>query len=306
MAEAISSHRAANERLQTCHVGPSTNTDRKTSWGIALARHGVRSHLVTSHSPDDARRLVETSSSVVIITGAGISTASGIPDFRGPEGLWTKDPTAERLSNIDAFTSSSEIRKASWQQELVKQANPAQPNPAHRALAAFESAGKLEAIVTQNIDGLHVAAGSDPRLVIEVHGNSRMTRCLQCGTETPTTVTLDRVTAGDLDPHCDVLLVNAKCGGLLKTTVVSFGQPLPRHDFARAEYLAKTCELLICVGSTLTVRPVSGLVPKAVSRGARLLIINADPTPFDDDADVVVRGDIPTVLGPLLGVPVTN
>lgn len=231
------------------HFGSLTDNS-----GISLPRHDIRFRLVTNHSLDEARRLVEASSSVVVLTGAGISTASEIPDFRGPEGLWTKDPNAERLSNIDAFTSSAEVRKVSWQQLLEKQASPAQPNPAHRALAAFESTGKLEAIVTQNIDGLHVAAGSDPKLVIEVHGNTRMTRCLQCGTETPTTLILERVNAGDLDPHCDVLAREAKCGGLLKTTVVSFGQPLPRHDFARAEYLAKTCDLLICVGSTLMVR----------------------------------------------------
>jgi NAD-dependent deacetylase len=261
---------------------------------------------VITQSLDQARRLVESSPSVVIITGAGISTASGIPDFRGPEGLWTRDPTAERLSNIDAFTSSAEVRKASWQQLIAKQARPAQPNRAHRAVAAFESTGKLEAVVTQNIDGLHVAAGSDPKLVIEVHGNTRRTRCLQCESESATIVILERVQAGDLDPHCEVLVGGTKCGGLLKTTVVSFGQALPRQDFARAEYLAKTCDLLICIGSTLMVRPVAGLVPKAVSRGARLLIVNAEPTPFDDAADVVERGDIPTVLGTILGASETN
>jgi NAD-dependent deacetylase len=169
-------------------------------------------------------------------------------------------------------------------------------------LVAFERTGKLKAIVTQNIDGLHVAAGSDPKVVIEVHGNTRMTRCLRCETETPTSLILERVAAGDLDPHCEARIGDATCGGILKTTVVSFGQPLPREEFARAEYLAKTCELLICVGSTLLVRPVSDLVPKALSRGARLLIVNAEATPYDDDADVVERGDIPEVLGTILGV----
>jgi len=255
---------------------------------------------------DDARRLVESSSSVVVITGAGVSTGSGIPDFRGPDGIWTKDPGAERLSNIQAYMSSPEIRVAAWQRLLLARANPAQPNPAHRALAAFEHTGKLKALVTQNIDGLHIAAGSDPALVIEVHGNTRVTSCLRCGSETPTLVTLDRVLEGDLDPHCETLVAGVACGGLLKTAVVSFGQQLSQRDFARAEHLAKTCDLLMCVGSTLMVHPVAGLVPKAVSRGAHLLIVNADPTPFDHDADVVVRGDIPTVLGPLLGVPVGN
>ncbi|MGC2175478.1 MAG: Sir2 family NAD-dependent protein deacetylase [Acidimicrobiales bacterium] len=261
---------------------------------------------MTLNQIDDARALVESSSSVVVMTGAGVSTGSGIPDFRGPEGIWTKDPSAERLSNIEVYMSSPEVRVAAWQRHLLNRANPARPNPAHQALAAFEHTGKLKALITQNIDGLHIAAGSDPELVIEVHGNTRVTRCLRCGSESPTTETLDRVADGNVDPHCEALVARVACGGLLKTAVVSFGQQLPQRDFARAEYLAKTCDLLICVGSTLMVHPVAGLVPKAVSRGARLLIVNADPTPFDDDADVVIRGDIPTVLGPLLGVPVTK
>jgi NAD-dependent deacetylase len=246
---------------------------------------------------------VERSSNVVVITGAGVSTASGIPDFRGPEGVWTKDPAAERLSNIDAFTSSSEVRETAWHRLLLRRDIVVQPNTAHLALVAFERTGKLKALVTQNIDGLHVAAGSDPGSVIEVHGNSRTTRCLRCGDETATETVLERVAEGELDPHCHAIVESVECGGLLKTAVVSFGQPLPERDFARAEYLAKTCDLLICIGSTLTVHPVSGLVPKAVSRGARLVIINAEPTPYDDDADVVVRGDIPEILGVVLGVP---
>ncbi len=242
------------------------------------------------------------SSSVVVITGAGVSTGSGIPDFRGPEGVWTKDPAAERLSTIDAYVESAELRETVWRRRVANQGTPAQPNPAHRALAAFERTGTLTALVTQNIDGLHLAAGSNPALVIEVHGNSRMTRCLRCGAETPTAEILKRVDAGDHDPHCHVLVDGHECGGILKTAVVSFGQPLPREEFARAEYLAKTCELLICIGSTLMVQPIAGLVPKAVDRGARLIIVNAEPTPYDADADYVVRDDIPTVLGYLLGV----
>jgi NAD-dependent deacetylase len=257
---------------------------------------------VTSASFDDARSLVEASSSVVVITGAGVSTGSGIPDFRGPEGVWTKDPTAERRATIDAYMSSRDIRTAAWQRRLLLQSSPALPNPAHLALAAFERTGKLKALVTQNVDGLHLAAGSDPDLVIEIHGNTRVTRCLRCGYEVSTSDILERVAAGDLDPHCRALVVGETCGGLLKTAVVSFGQSLPEREFARAECLAKTCDLLMCIGSTLTVHPVAGLVPKAVSHGARLLIVNAEPTPFDEDADDVVRGDIPTLLGSLLGV----
>jgi NAD-dependent deacetylase len=251
---------------------------------------------------EEAHRLVEASINVVVLTGAGVSTASGIPDFRGPEGVWTKNPEAERLSNIGAFTASADVREAVWQRLLLRRDVVFEPNAAHRALVEFERTGKLKAIITQNIDGLHVAAGSNPELVLEVHGNSRLSRCLRCGAELPTSEVLDRVAAGELDLHCRVVVGDDVCDGLLKTAVVSFGQSLPVDVFSRAEYLAKSCELLICIGSTLEVHPVAGLVPKALDRGARLVIVNADPTPYDDVASVVVRGDIPTVLSPLLGV----
>jgi len=253
-------------------------------------------------SVDAARRLVDAASAVVVITGAGVSTASGIPDFRGPEGVWTKNPAAERFSNIDAYIGSAEIRQGAWRRALENGARSVQPNEAHRAIVAFERTGKLTALVTQNTDGLHLKAGSDPAVVIEVHGHSRTTRCLRCGAETPTAVILERVAAGDTDPHCSAPASGEPCGGILKTAVVSFGQPMPQGDFARAQYLATTCDVLVCVGSTLKVLPVANLVPVAVSRGARLVIINADPTPYDDLADVVVRGDISTILGPVLGV----
>jgi NAD-dependent deacetylase len=249
---------------------------------------------------------VKSSSNVVVLTGAGVSTASGIPDFRGPDGVWTKNPAAERLSNIEVFISSSEVREAAWHHLLLRRGTVVEPNRAHAALVAFESTGALKALITQNIDGLHVAAGSDPEIVIEIHGNTRTTRCLRCGAETPTDSVLERVAAGELDPHCHVLAETEECGGLLKTSVVSFGQPLPEAAFARAEYLATNCEVLICIGSTLMVHPVAGLVPRAVDYGAKLVIVNAEPTPFDTDADALVRGDITEVLGPLLGVATTQ
>jgi NAD-dependent deacetylase len=249
-----------------------------------------------------ARRLVEEAESVAVLTGAGVSTASGIPDYRGPEGVWTKDPDAQRLSNINDFVASHDVRVAAWQRALHQRTFDAQPNAAHLALVTFEHAGKLRAIITQNVDGLHLKAGSSPNLVREVHGYSRTTRCLSCGVETPTKEILTRVAAGDVDPHCEAVVLHDVCGGLLKTAVVSFGQPLPADVFADAELIVKTSDLLICVGSTLTVRPVSGLVDKAIARHRRLVIINAEATPFDGDADVVVRGDIPVVLGRVLGV----
>jgi NAD-dependent deacetylase len=144
----------------------------------AFHRSPVRSDGVNQHDLDSARQLIEESAKVVVLTGAGVSTASGIPDFRGPEGVWTKNPSAERLSDIDAFTSSSDIREQAWGRLLSRRGVDVEPNPAHFALVAFERTGKLTALVTQNIDGLHVKAGSDAELVIEVHGNSRTTRCL--------------------------------------------------------------------------------------------------------------------------------
>ena len=261
----------------------------------------LRSDGVNQHDLDTARQLIEQSAKVVVLTGAGVSTASGIPDFRGPDGVWTKDPAAERLSDIDAFTSSSEIREQAWGRLLL--ATRRRRAAQSRALRA----GRVRAH-RQAHGARHTKHRRPPRegrlgskLVIEVHGNSRTTRCLRCGDELPTATVLERVAAGERDPHCRAMVENVECGGLLKTAVVSFGQPLPAGDFARAEYLAKTCDLLICIGSTLSVRPVAGLVPKALDRGAKLIIINAEPTPFDDEADVVVRGDIPVVLGELLG-----
>ena len=255
---------------------------------------------MVSHSIEEARRLVREAATVVVITGAGVSTASGISDFRGPEVVWTKDPSAERLSNIDAFMASAEVRTAAWRRALEASTRSFEPNPAHRALVDFEGTGKLTALVTQNIDGLHLAAGSSPDLVDEVHGNTRITRCLRCGDETPTARILERVVGGDVDPHCRELVAGESCDGFLKTAVVSFGQPLPTQEFAWAELRAKTCDLLVCVGSTLMVHPVAGLVPKALSRGASLIILNAEPTAYDGEADVVLRGDIPTVLPSVL------
>ena len=261
---------------------------------------------VSDSSIERARRLVEEATTVVVLTGAGVSTASGIPDYRGAEGVWTKDPSAERLSSINDFLGSTEVRVAAWQREVRQQEVAAQPNSAHRALVTFERTGKLCAIVTQNIDGLHLAAGSNPELVYEVHGSSRTTRCLNCGEEAPTSEVLARVAAGDIDPHCEALIGGSVCGGLLKTAVVSFGQSLPVDVFGHAELLVKTCDLLICVGSSLGVRPVSGLVDKALARNRRLVIVNGEPTPYDSEADVVVRAAIPTVLAEVLGVTSEN
>lgn len=236
------------------------------------------------------RELVEASRSIVVLTGAGISTDSGIPDFRGPNGLWTRNPAAEKASNLQAYLSEPEVRRAAWEARVASQAWTAVPNPGHRAVADLETTGKLSAVVTQNIDELHQRAGSSPGLVIEVHGTMHRYRCWGCQDSGPMALMLDRVRAGESDPPC------LKCGGIVKSDTISFGQALDPEVIDRAMAVAASCDLLVAVGSTLQVYPVAGAVPLAHKSGASVVIVNADPTPFDGIADAVVRGSISEVL----------
>ncbi|HVN50826.1 MAG TPA: Sir2 family NAD-dependent protein deacetylase [Acidimicrobiales bacterium] len=242
-----------------------------------------------------AAELVSQARRVTVLTGAGISTDSGIPDFRGPNGLWTKDPRAERTSNIEYYVADPEVRRLAWQGRLRWVEQPRQPNPGHRALVALERRGTLHTLVTQNIDGLHQAAGLDPAKVVEIHGTMREVVCLDCGQRTPAEPTLERVRAGEPDPAC------LDCGGMLKSATISFGQSLVPEDLDRAFAAAASCDLLLAVGSTLSVYPVAAMVPTARQNGARLVIVNAEPTEMDDLADVVVRGSISEVLPPITG-----
>jgi NAD-dependent deacetylase len=237
-----------------------------------------------------AGRLVSSSARIVALTGAGISTESGIPDFRGPNGVWTRNPKAERLSNIHAYMSDPEVRKLTWQTRLSHPAWQAEPNAGHRALVALERAGTLHALVTQNIDGLHQRAGSSPETVIEVHGTMRDVMCLACAWRGPMQPVLDRVRGGDDDPACD------RCGGILKSATISFGQPLVPEVIERAMRAAQHADLLLAIGSSLQVFPVAAIVPAGKGSGARLVIVNAEPTPFDDLADVVLREPIGQAL----------
>jgi len=237
-----------------------------------------------------ARRLVSSSTRIVALTGAGISTESGIPDFRGPNGVWTRDPKAERMSNIHDYMSDPGVRKLSWQARLNSPAWQAQPNDGHRALVALERAGKLRAVVTQNIDGLHQRSGNSPAAVIEVHGTIWDVMCMSCGWRGPMQPVLDRVRRGEDDPPCD------RCGGVLKSATISFGQPLVPQVIERAMRAAEQSDLLLAIGSSLQVYPAAGVVPLAKEAGARLVIVNAEPTPFDDLADVVLREPIGRVL----------
>jgi NAD-dependent deacetylase len=244
---------------------------------------------------EDARRLVQAAKAVAVLTGAGISTDSGIPDFRGPNGVWTKNPAAEKAATLQNYLADPEVRKQAWRNRLESPAWTAQPNAGHRALVALERQGKLHTLITQNIDGLHQAAGNDPDLVVEVHGTMREVGCMNCGERAPMERALDRVRAGEDDPECRT------CGGILKSATISFGQSLVADDLGRAERAARECDLLLAVGSTLAVYPICDVVPIARRLGASVIIVNAEPTQFDDLADAVVGGSISEVLPEIIG-----
>lgn len=234
---------------------------------------------------------------IVFLTGAGISTESGIPDFRGPQGVWTRDPQAEKLSNIHYYVADAEIRRKSWQARLEHPAWSARPNAGHLAIAELERCGKLHALITQNIDGLHQKAGNSPQRVIEVHGTVHVAVCLSCGGKRPMQATLERVRAGEADPPCE------QCGGILKSDTISFGQPLVPEVIDRAMRVAAESDLFISVGTSLQVYPIAGAVPAAKRARARVVILNAQPTPFDRVADAVLREPIGEILPRIAGMP---
>jgi NAD-dependent deacetylase len=239
---------------------------------------------------DFVRALLNAATRIVALTGAGISTESGIPDFRGPQGVWTKNPKAEKLSNINHYMTDPEVRKLAWQGRVSHPAWHAEPNIGHRALVDLERRRQLHAIITQNIDGLHQKAGSSPANVIEVHGTMREAMCMQCDWRGPMEPVLERVRRGESDPPC------TRCGGILKSATISFGQALVPEVIHRAMRVAKETDLLLAVGTSLQVYPVAGIVPIAKATGARVVILNAEPTPFDDIADAVLRRPIGEVL----------
>jgi NAD-dependent deacetylase len=243
-----------------------------------------------------ARRLLGPAGRITVLTGAGISTDSGIPDFRGPQGVWTRNPAAEKTSTLSHYLNDPEVRRQSWQQRLSSPAWHAEPNAGHRALVDLERQGRLLALVTQNIDELHQKAGNDPHRVIELHGTMHRVKCWGCGWEDLMAPVLARVQAGDTDPGCET------CGGILKSATISFGQSLDPDTIARAEAAARDCDALLAIGSSLQVYPAAGIVPIAHSHRAPVVIVNAQPTPFDDLAAVVVRGSISEVL-PALVLP---
>jgi NAD-dependent deacetylase len=284
----------------------STETELKEASGNGNDRDNagekVRGSFVsfhyTSHSEDlsRAKAIVAGAGRIVVLTGAGISTDSGIPDFRGPQGVWTKDPAAQRNSHITEYIASAEVRRRVWQTRLTSPAWTAEPNPGHLAIVDLERQERLHLVATQNIDGLHQLAGNDPAMVVELHGTMREVMCLDCGDRGPMEPVLDRLRAGEDDPDC------RRCGGLLKSATISFGQSLVVADLARAHRAATECDLLLAVGSSLTVSPACDLVPLAAAAGAQVVVVNAEPTPYDGIAGAVVRRPISEALPELIGI----
>jgi len=227
---------------------------------------------------------------VVALTGAGISTESGIPDFRGPNGIWTKDPAAEKTATLQYYMGDPEVRRRAWQNRLKSEMWTAQPNAAHTALVELERKGALHFLVTQNVDGLHHAAGQSNDIVVEIHGNVREAKCMSCGWRGPMADTLERVRAGEEDPRC------VHCGGILKSATISFGENLVAEDLERAQLAAAQATLFLALGTSLGVYPAAALPEIALRAGARLVIFNAEATPFDGLADAVLRDQLGVVL----------
>jgi NAD-dependent deacetylase len=231
---------------------------------------------------------------VAILSGAGISTDSGIPDYRGPSGLWRRDPEAEKLATYSYYMADPEIRRRSWQMRRQTFAAQPAPNAAHRSIAELERSGVPTRVITQNVDGLHQLAGMPGRKVLELHGTARSVVCTRCHARMPTEEVLSRIEAGEPDPPC------RDCGGILKTATVMFGQELDPVVLDRAAAIARACQVMFAVGTSLQVYPAAGLVAVAAEGGARLVIVNGEPTPYDDQADQVVREPIGTALPRLL------
>jgi NAD-dependent deacetylase len=227
---------------------------------------------------------------VVALTGAGISTESGIPDFRGPQGVWTKNPEAEKTATLQHYMGSAEVRRQAWQNRIRGSYFTADPNAAHHALVELERKDALHALVTQNVDGLHLAAGTSPGILVEIHGTVHDVKCMSCGWRGPMGPTLDRVRAGEADPEC------LGCGGILKSATISFGENLVVADLERSQKAAARADVFLALGTSLGVYPAAALPEIALRAGARLVIVNEQETPFDLVADVVLRDRLGTVL----------
>jgi NAD-dependent deacetylase len=245
---------------------------------------------------DEIAAWLRSAGYVTALTGAGISTNSGIPDFRGPNGVWTKNPDAEKAAQIENYLADPELRKRSWANRTKNEMFSAAPNPGHEALVTLERHDALHALVTQNVDGLHHAAGQDPAIVVEIHGNVREAKCMTCGWRGPMAETLERVRAGEEDPCC------LDCGGVLKSATISFGENLVPEDLERAQLAASGATVFLALGTSLGVYPAAALPEIALRSGARLVIFNAEETPFDGIADAVSRDQLGAVLPALVAL----
>lgn len=231
---------------------------------------------------------------IAVLTGAGISTDSGIPDYRGPQGLWRRDPEAGKLVTYAYYMADPEIRRRSWRMRRDSPAWRARPNAAHEALARLAREGVPVRVITQNVDGLHQRAGLPEHDVLELHGTSRTVVCTRCAARTAMADALARVGEGEEDPPC------RECGGILKSATVMFGQSLDPAVLGEAVAVARACDIFLAVGTSLRVRPAASLAGLAAGHGARLLVVNAEPTPYDPLAERVVRAPISEALPPLL------
>jgi NAD-dependent deacetylase len=231
---------------------------------------------------------------IVVLTGAGISTESGIPDFRGPQGVWTRNPAAERQADIGHYLADAEHRRTVWRDRARGDQYRAEPNDGHRALVALEQEANLHTLVTQNVDGLHQDAGTSPEIMVEIHGTLRAVKCLSCGWRGPMDETLERVRAGEDDPAC------LQCGGMLKSATISFGEQLVAADLGRAQQAASKSDVFLAIGTSLGVYPAAGLPDVALRNGAFLAVLNEEPTPFDSAAGFVGRERLGLLLPELV------
>lgn len=243
---------------------------------------------------EDVQTRLASAQRVVVLTGAGISTESGIPDFRGPQGLWTKDPEAEKLSSLSHYMGDKDVRRRAWQARMRHEAFRAHPNAGHLALVTLEQTGKLDTLITQNIDGLHQRAGNSPERIVEIHGTVHEVVCMSCADRTRMLEALDRVRAGEDDPAC------LRCGGILKSATISFGQALVDADLRRAFEAAAGCDLFLAAGSSLGVYPIASTVPLAKRNGAHVVIVNGEKTAMDEIADAMLLGSLGDLLPALV------
>lgn len=256
-----------------------------------MARGGDRYSAV-----ERARELFASARRITALTGAGMSTSAGIPDFRGPNGVWTKDPAAQRLTDIDSYVSDPQVRRLAWQRRLEHPAWEAVPSAAHGALVDLDGDGRLGSVITQNIDRLHQRAGLAREKVLELHGSMFGVRCLECGATGAMRAVLQRVAEGEEDPEC------RSCGGILKSTTVSFGESLDPEVLREAQRAALNCDLFLAAGTSLTVSPAAGLAELATRAGASLVICNAEPTPYDELATAALDGPLDEILPELVAV----